>query len=59
MFKAAFQNFSDSNLVAFGFVLFIVTFIGALIWTLYIQKKSFYVELSNLPLNEGDDHGAK
>ncbi len=56
MFKLAFQNFSDSRLIALGFVLFMVTFIGTLIWTVWIQKKSFYEELSHLPLSEEDQN---
>jgi hypothetical protein len=50
MFKLAFQNFSDSPLIALGFILFMITFLGALIWTVFIQKKSFYDQLSDLPL---------
>lgn len=57
MFKEAFYNFTDSHLIALGFVLFMTTFLGALIWTLFVQKKSFYTELSRLPLGKGDGHG--
>lgn len=59
MFKSAFLNFSDSNLIAFGFLLFMVTFLGALIWTLMIQKKSFYKLMSELPLSEGEQREPK
>ncbi|MBC7741781.1 MAG: hypothetical protein H7061_06275 [Bdellovibrionaceae bacterium] len=54
MFKLAFQNFSDSRLIAIGFILFMITFIGALIWTVFVQKKSFYDQLSHLPLSAED-----
>ncbi len=57
MFKSAFMNFSDSYLIALGFVLFMGTFLGALIWTIYVQKKSFYDEISRMPLRDGDKNG--
>ena len=57
MFKEVFKNFSDGHLIAFGFVLFMTTFLGALIWTLFVQKKSFYGELSRIPLKNGDTNG--
>lgn len=59
MFKAVFQNFSDGNLIAFGFVLFMGTFLGSLIWTLFIQKKSFYNELSRIPLEKRGENAEK
>lgn len=57
MYKQIFLNFSDSSLIAFGFLLFMGTFLGALVWTLFVQNKSFYVELSQIPLQEGDNNG--
>lgn len=57
MYKQIFQNFSDGHLIALGFILFMVTFLGALIWTLFVREKSFYKKLSQLPLSEGDQHG--
>lgn len=51
MFKQIFLNFTDHNLIILGFILFMGTFIGALIWTLFVQKNSFYEELSLKPLN--------
>lgn len=57
MYKEIFQNFSDGSLIALGFVLFMGTFLGAFVWTLFIQKKSFYTTLSQLPLEEGEQHG--
>lgn len=60
MFKQVFANFTDSHLIVLGFILFMVTFLGALIWTLLVQKKSFYDELSLKPLSsaiKGEDHG--
>lgn len=56
MFKSTFANFSDGNLIAFGFILFMLTFVGAFIWTVIIQKKSFYTQISHLPLQDGEDH---
>lgn len=56
MFKEVFHNFTDSYLIAFGFILFMGTFLGALIWTLFIQKKEFYNELSLTPLTKEDGH---
>lgn len=57
MFKEAFLNFTDTYLITFGFILFMGTFLGAFFWTLFIQKKSFYIQLSQLPLDEGDQSG--
>jgi cbb3-type cytochrome oxidase subunit 3 len=54
MYKEAFTNFTDSHLVALGFVLFMGVFLGALIWTLGVQKKSFYEKLSQMPLEKGE-----
>lgn len=57
MFKGAFYNFTDGHMVALGFGLFMFTFLGAFIWTVFVQKKSFYTQLSHLPLDEGDEGG--
>lgn len=57
MFKQAFMNFTDSHLIVIGFILFMGTFLGALIWTLFIQEKSFYKQMSEIPLQKGGDHG--
>lgn len=57
MFKQIFSNFTDSHLIALGFILFMGTFIGALVWTVFIQKKSFYEDLSHKPLVSGEDYG--
>jgi len=56
MFKEVFHNFTDSHLITFGFILFIATFLGSLIWTLFVQKKEFYQELSLIPLKKEDHH---
>ena len=55
MFKETFLNFSDSHLIVLGFILFMGTFLGALAWTIIVQKKSFYDELSFKPLAKGAD----
>lgn len=57
MYKVAFASFTDSNLIALGFLLFMGTFLGAFIWTLFVQKKSFYTDLAQLPLQEGENNG--
>lgn len=57
MYKQMFQNFSDGHLIALGFVLFMGTFLGALIWTLFVREKSFYTKLSQLPMNDGEHNG--
>ncbi len=57
MFKSTFINFSDTYLIAVGFVLFMGTFLGSLIWTLVVQEKSFYEKLSHLPISEGSENG--
>lgn len=53
MFKQAFMNFSDGHLITLGFILFMGTFLGALIWTLFVQEKSFYDQMSRLPFKKG------
>lgn len=55
MFKQIFAGFTDSHLIVLGFVLFIGTFIGALIWTILVQKKEFYDRLSLQPLSGGEN----
>lgn len=55
MFKQVFLNFTDTHLIVLGFILFISTFIGALVWTILIQKKEFYDQLSVQPLNGGEN----
>lgn len=57
MYKEIFQNFSDKHLIALGFILFMVSFLGSLTWTLFVREKSFYTKLSQLPMDEGDQHG--
>lgn len=57
MFKGVFINFTDSHLVALGFILFMGTFLGSLFWTLFVRKKSFYQDLGQLPLHDGDEYG--
>lgn len=56
MYKEIFQNFSDGHMIALGFILFMATFIGSLIWTLFVREKSFYTNLSQLPFKEGEHH---
>lgn len=58
MYKEIFQNFSDGHLIAIGFMLFMSSFLGSIVWTLFIQNKSFYAKLSQLPIEEGDQHGS-
>ena len=57
MYKQMFQNFSDGHLIALGFVLFMGTFLGALVWTLFVREKSFYTNLSHLPISDGVSDG--
>lgn len=57
MYKEIFQNFTDSHLIVIGFMLFIGTFVGSLIWTLFVQNKSFYDQMSLIPLSKGDQDG--
>lgn len=56
MFKQAFLNFTDAHLIVLGFILFIGTFLGALVWTILIQKKEFYEKLSVQPLTGGGEN---
>lgn len=57
MGKFIFTSFSDTHLIVLGFILFMGTFLGAFIWTVFIQKKSFYNKIAELPLQEGDSYG--
>jgi hypothetical protein len=59
MFKLAFSGFTDAHLIVIGFLLFMGTFLGAFFWTIFIQRKEFYVRLSEMPLQEGDGNGRK
>lgn len=59
MMKTAFAGFTDAHLIVIGFILFMGTFLGAFFWTVFVQKKSFYNHLSELPLQEGDSRGIK
>ena len=56
MFKEIFYNFNDTELAITGFMIFLAVFLGSLVWTLFVQDKSFYRELSLQPLENGDDH---
>ena len=57
MFKQVFAQFSDTQLAVVGFLIFLLTFLGVLTWTVFVQKKSFYDELSLKPLANGDENG--
>lgn len=57
MMKDKLIHFTDSNLIVFGFILFMSVFLGTLIWTLFIQEEKFYDKLSTLPLKGGDKNG--
>lgn len=57
MFKLAFAGFTDAHLIVIGFLLFMGTFLGAFCWTVFIQKKSFYTKLAEMPLQEGESCG--
>lgn len=52
MFKSVFVNFNEGNLIVFGFFLFLAVFLGSLIWTFTVQQKSFYNEMSRIPLKD-------
>ncbi|MGZ3691322.1 MAG: hypothetical protein ACXVAX_07450 [Pseudobdellovibrio sp.] len=56
MYKEIFLNFTDTELAIAGFMIFLSVFLGALVWTLFVQDKSFYGELSLQPLENGDEH---
>ena len=57
MFKQVFAQFSDTQLAVSGFLIFLITFLAVLTWTVFVQKKSFYDELSLKPLVNGDENG--
>lgn len=56
MLSKIFLNFTDTQLAVAGFIIFLITFLGAVVWTLFIQDKSFYQELSTQPLKNGDEN---
>ncbi len=57
MMKEGFANFSDTNLIVFGFLLFMAVFVGSFVWTYFIQDKQFYNKLSHMPLADGEING--
>ena len=57
MFKQVFAQFSDTEMAISGFLIFIFTFLAVIIWTLLLQKKEFYDQLSMMPLKNGDQSG--
>jgi len=57
MMKDGFENFTDTNLIVFGFVLFMAVFVGSFVWTYFIQNNKFYDKLSRMPLADGETHG--
>lgn len=59
MYSKLFTSFNDGHLAVIGFLLFLFTFIGALVWTLFIQEKEFYDRLSRIPLKEGENNGGQ
>lgn len=59
MSKLIFSGFTDAHLIVIGFILFMGVFLGAFIWTIFVQKKSFYSELAQLPLDDGEQRGIK
>ncbi len=56
MWKQIFAGFSDSHLAVLGFLIFLTVFVITLIWTLFVQRKSFYDELSLQPLQKGSEY---
>ena len=56
MWKQIFAGFSDVNLAVFGFLLFLLVFVLAGIWTFFIQRQTFYDELSQQPLKKGTQY---
>lgn len=56
MGKQIFANFTDGHLIIIGFTLFVLTFLGALVWTFLVQRKSFYEQLAQKPLISGEDY---
>lgn len=59
MYKEALSYFTETYWIIIGFLLFVGTFIGTLVWTLFVQKKEFYDQLSEIPLKEGNSNGRK
>lgn len=57
MLSKIFTQFNDTQLAVAGFLIFLVTFLSVLTWTVFVQKKSFYDELSLKPLANGDKNG--
>ena len=51
------KYFTNIELTAVAFFLFLITFIGIVIWTLRKSAKSQYEELGKAPLREETNHG--
>lgn len=58
MLRSSFAYFNEGNLMAFGFVLFLLVFLGVFIWTFLVQDKKFYEQLSAQPLKADDQRGS-
>ncbi|MCB9025245.1 MAG: cbb3-type cytochrome c oxidase subunit 3 [Bdellovibrionaceae bacterium] len=57
MKQEALKYFTNINLIAFAFFLFLITFIGIVFWTLRRSAKSQYEELGRAPLREEANRG--
>lgn len=46
--------FTDTHLTALGLLIFFVFFLSVVLWVNRKDRKSFYQEMENMPLNDGD-----
>ncbi len=56
MKKQVFESFDLTILPSIGMVLFLTVFIGMIIWVFRKNSKEIYQEMSQIPLEEGNDH---
>ena len=56
MKSQVFKNFDLTILPSIGMILFLIIFLGMIIWIFRKDSKSIYKELSNIPLDEGKNN---
>ncbi|MCB9091929.1 MAG: CcoQ/FixQ family Cbb3-type cytochrome c oxidase assembly chaperone [Halobacteriovoraceae bacterium] len=56
MKSQVFENFDLTILPTIGMIVFLVVFLFVVIWVFRKNSKKIYTEMSNIPLNEGNNN---
>jgi len=56
VFREALSQFNDIHLTIIAFFLFLVTFIGIVLWTFRSSQREHYERMARLPLDERNHH---